>query len=343
MIGFIALAGIIVRNSILLVDFARHEVWQGRAVDQAVVMACEIRTRPIMITALALVLGSSVILFDPIFQGMAVSLLFGVLVSTLLTLIVIPLGAISARKSFGPPKAPEEAGGAEPGAPPGALIPPGREAPAEEEPKKRKIAARSALVPAIGRIGMAVAMVIGVIAIQIRVLLLDPLFRLLERWVAGARKPAPATPGTASPGPKPITESQGATAASPSPTTPVVSSPEGAPPVAHPAETPSPAKAERVKVYSVAAEETERTEASEAMAERPSPQTADVRPPPNVPAMSPIASNGDEVPRTERAAGERQPPSTAGPIDELAAPKGKPRVSPKRRGIRLKSQDLGGE
>jgi len=102
MIGFIALAGIIVRNSILLVDFSINQVRQGTDVRDAVVMACKTRTRPIVITAMALVLGSFVILFDPIFQGMAISLLFGVLVSTLLTLVVIPLGCISARAVFCP-------------------------------------------------------------------------------------------------------------------------------------------------------------------------------------------------------------------------------------------------
>jgi multidrug efflux pump subunit AcrB len=96
MIGFIALAGIIVRNSILLVDFSIQEVARGLTVTEAVISACKARTRPIVITALALVAGSSVILTDPIFQGMAISLLFGVLVSTLLTLVVIPLGCVSA-------------------------------------------------------------------------------------------------------------------------------------------------------------------------------------------------------------------------------------------------------
>ena len=96
MIGFIALAGIIVRNSILLVDFSIQEVASGHSVTEAVINACKARTRPILITALALVAGSSVILTDPIFQGMAISLLFGVLISTLLTLVVIPLGCVSA-------------------------------------------------------------------------------------------------------------------------------------------------------------------------------------------------------------------------------------------------------
>ncbi|WP_132977467.1 efflux RND transporter permease subunit [Thiobaca trueperi] len=100
MIGWIALAGIIVRNSILLVDFAIHEIRKGVPVDEAMIRACKIRTRPILITALALVAGSSVIITDPIFQGMAISLLSGVLVSTVLTLVVIPLGCVAASRDM---------------------------------------------------------------------------------------------------------------------------------------------------------------------------------------------------------------------------------------------------
>lgn len=100
MIGWIALAGIIVRNSILLVDFAIHEIQKGVPVDEAMIRACKIRTRPILITAFALVAGSSVIITDPIFQGMAISLLSGVLVSTILTLVVIPLGCVAASKDM---------------------------------------------------------------------------------------------------------------------------------------------------------------------------------------------------------------------------------------------------
>jgi hypothetical protein len=127
MIGFIALAGIIVRNSILLVDFAKSRVEEGMSVQQAVVLAAEVRMRPIMITALALVIGSVVLLTDPIFQGMAVSLLFGSLVATFLTLVVIPLGCLSARSQFCvapscnvPPR-----GGPAPGMPPGGMPPSG--------------------------------------------------------------------------------------------------------------------------------------------------------------------------------------------------------------------------
>jgi multidrug efflux pump subunit AcrB len=100
MIGFIALAGIIVRNSILLVEFARERVSEGMSVPEAITLAGRVRLRPIMITALALVIGSMVLLTDPIFQGMAVSLLFGSLVATFLTLVVIPMGCVSARKYF---------------------------------------------------------------------------------------------------------------------------------------------------------------------------------------------------------------------------------------------------
>ncbi|HSB44708.1 MAG TPA: efflux RND transporter permease subunit [Nitrospira sp.] len=91
MIGFIALAGIIVRNSILLVDFIQLQEQAGVSLSDAVIKAGAIRTRPILLTAAALMVGAFVIILDPIFQGLAVSLLFGVGVSTLLTLIVIPV------------------------------------------------------------------------------------------------------------------------------------------------------------------------------------------------------------------------------------------------------------
>ncbi|OQW32668.1 MAG: multidrug transporter AcrB [Nitrospira sp. SG-bin1] len=91
MIGFIALAGIIVRNSILLVDFIQLQERAGVSLSEAVITAGAIRTRPILLTAAALMVGAFVIILDPIFQGLAVSLLFGVGASTLLTLIVIPV------------------------------------------------------------------------------------------------------------------------------------------------------------------------------------------------------------------------------------------------------------
>jgi multidrug efflux pump subunit AcrB len=91
MIGFIALAGIIVRNSILLVDFINLELAAGEPLESAVVKAGVVRFRPIALTAAALVVGGVVILLDPIFQGLAVALISGVLVSTALTLVIIPL------------------------------------------------------------------------------------------------------------------------------------------------------------------------------------------------------------------------------------------------------------
>lgn len=90
MIGFIALAGIIVRNSILLVDFIRHTQGEGRPLRDVLLEAGAIRFKPILRTALAAMIGAAVILFDPIFQGLAISLLFGLASSTLLTVLVIP-------------------------------------------------------------------------------------------------------------------------------------------------------------------------------------------------------------------------------------------------------------
>ncbi|MFN3280382.1 MAG: efflux RND transporter permease subunit [Tabrizicola sp.] len=91
MIGFIALAGIIVRNSILLVDFIRHATPEGQLPGVATLIeAGAIRFKPILLTAIAAMIGAVVILADPIFQGLAISLLFGLLSSTLLTVLVIP-------------------------------------------------------------------------------------------------------------------------------------------------------------------------------------------------------------------------------------------------------------
>ena len=90
MIGFIALAGIIVRNSILLVDFIRHARSPDRPLTDVLIEAGSIRFKPILLTALAAMIGAAVILTDPIFQGLAISLLFGLASSTLLTVLVIP-------------------------------------------------------------------------------------------------------------------------------------------------------------------------------------------------------------------------------------------------------------
>jgi multidrug efflux pump subunit AcrB len=96
MIGMIALAGIIVRNSILLVDFIQLQVAKGMPFAQAVISSAATRAQPIALTALAAMLGAFFILDDPIFNGLAISLIFGIFVATLLTLVVIPLLYFSA-------------------------------------------------------------------------------------------------------------------------------------------------------------------------------------------------------------------------------------------------------
>ncbi len=91
MIGVIALAGVVVRNSLLLIDFILDYRKQGYSLEQAVIEAGAVRFRPILLTALAIMLGSVIMVSDPVFGGLAVSLIFGTLASTLLTLVVIPL------------------------------------------------------------------------------------------------------------------------------------------------------------------------------------------------------------------------------------------------------------
>lgn len=100
MIGMIALGGIIVRQSILIVEFVKIEVANGKDVAEAAVRGAEMRMRPIFITSLTLMAGAIAILSDPIFNGMAISLLFGGGVATVMALLIIPLGCISARKQF---------------------------------------------------------------------------------------------------------------------------------------------------------------------------------------------------------------------------------------------------
>jgi multidrug efflux pump subunit AcrB len=91
MIGMIALAGIIVRNSILLVDFVNLQLRDGVDLQHAVISAAAARAKPIILTGLAAMMGAFFILDDPIFNGLAIALIFGVFVSTLLTLVVIPV------------------------------------------------------------------------------------------------------------------------------------------------------------------------------------------------------------------------------------------------------------
>ena len=91
MIGMIALAGIMVRNSVLIIDFIQLRVQEGIELKQAVIESAAVRTRPILLTAGTVVIGAIVILFDPIFQGLAISLMWGAMLSTVLTLGVVPL------------------------------------------------------------------------------------------------------------------------------------------------------------------------------------------------------------------------------------------------------------
>jgi len=91
MIGFIAGAGIVVRNSIILVDFIELRLLEGLALEQAVVDAGAVRFRPMALTAAAMIVGAAVILFDPIFQGLAISLMAGEVASLLLSRMAVPV------------------------------------------------------------------------------------------------------------------------------------------------------------------------------------------------------------------------------------------------------------
>jgi multidrug efflux pump subunit AcrB len=91
MIGFIAGAGIVVRNSIILVDFIELRLKEGVPLDEAVIDAGAVRFRPMMLTAAAVITGSAVILFDPIFQGLAIALMAGEIASLLLSRMTVPV------------------------------------------------------------------------------------------------------------------------------------------------------------------------------------------------------------------------------------------------------------
>lgn len=90
-VGVIALAGIVLRNSILLVDFARSRIADGMIVKDAVLKACSLRVRPIIITSLAIMVGEGVLYFDPMLQGLGITMPSGTFISTLLTLCVVPI------------------------------------------------------------------------------------------------------------------------------------------------------------------------------------------------------------------------------------------------------------
>jgi len=91
MIGFIAGAGIVVRNSIILVDFVELRLKEGMPLDRAVIDAGAVRFRPMLLTALAVIAGSAVMIFDPIFQGLAIALMAGEMASLALSRMTVPV------------------------------------------------------------------------------------------------------------------------------------------------------------------------------------------------------------------------------------------------------------
>jgi multidrug efflux pump subunit AcrB len=91
MIGFMALAGIMVRNAVLLIDFIEHGLSQGKSLRDAVIESGAIRTRPVFLTTVTVIVGALFMLPDPIFAGLGVSMITGAFVSTILTLLIIPL------------------------------------------------------------------------------------------------------------------------------------------------------------------------------------------------------------------------------------------------------------
>jgi len=91
MVGVIALAGVVVRNSLLIIDFAQDYQRQGYALDEAVREAGKVRLRPIMLTTLAIALGTAIMVPDPVFGGLAIALIFGAISSALLVVFVVPL------------------------------------------------------------------------------------------------------------------------------------------------------------------------------------------------------------------------------------------------------------
>jgi multidrug efflux pump subunit AcrB len=334
MIGWIALAGIIVRNSILLVDFSIHEVQKGVPVAEAVIRACKTRTRPILITALALVAGSSVIFTDPIFQGMAISLASGVLVSTVLTLIVIPLGCVEASKDL--------CEVAVATAHPGVKVPcangeggNGGGYAAAPAPDTRAKPAKSGLLI---RIWMGLFEVVSMAFFLVRGILL-----LLIDLVKGLFKPKKAK-RVASPPPSPPTPPAAvAGGGAPSPASPAAPAAGGeAPPV--PPATQAEASAEPLAKLS-----------SEAPAPAPAkPVPATVLAPTPAPAPVPVtvgpvaaqqpapAPAASPAPKTEAAARKKTPAparKAAAPVKKAEGPTANNQIQKKspRRGIRLKN------
>ncbi|MBK1732464.1 efflux RND transporter permease subunit [Thiococcus pfennigii] len=328
MIGWIALAGIIVRNSILLVDFSIHEIQRGIPVAEAVIRACKTRTRPILITALALVAGSSVIFTDPIFQGMAISLASGVMVSTILTLIVIPLGCVAKSRDL--------CAVAQATAPPGVTVPCDLEERAKAEQAEARPSRIGRLLGKVGEIGMLVLYAIR----GIFLLLIDALKGLLARRRKAAHPRPPAPPragdggapsgGTPSPTPPsaPAPSGQGAAASSdgaPSLTKDATTDAAGAPAVAT-RQAPEP--------EGLPDEGVRPPEPSEPAAEAPPPRRATTR------RRAAAKPAGDGAKAAKSASAKPSPKgATKGSAtdDAKAAPK-----RSARRGIRLKDEDSSG-
>ncbi len=309
MIGFIALAGIIVRNSILLVDFSRQAVAEGMPVKDAVIHACATRTRPIIITALALMIGSSVILSDPIFEGMAISLMMGGMVSTLLTLVVIPLGCVKYAKAMQDVAHGETANGAPMPA-------------AEPAPKPLHVSDSNGK----GVIGTAKSALAGLgDAVLFVGAALFGLARGLGRMVMGRRKKHVAKPAqthatvvstpvqeTAKPEVKPEVASKPAA----KPTKPKAAKPAAKPKATKPASKPATAR----KVATTA------KPAAKPKVAKPAPKPA-VKPKAAKPASKPATSKPKTKPATRKAATK---PASKPATRRKAKPSG-------RRGIRLKN------
>lgn len=341
MIGFIALAGIIVRNSILLVDFSRHSVMEGMDVPDAVIHAVCTRTRPIIITALALILGASVILSDPIFQGMAISLMLGGLVSTLLTLVVIPLGCVTFRSSL------VEGGAPPPAASDNQGIPPVQPSPGPSDLSSDRggfgtslLAFLSAVIRGLIYAIKGLLALLGVVLGWIRSLIAGRRAQAQAQGtsmpvtvspapapVAAPIAPAPAPASSVAPAPVPVPAPAPAQAVAPAPVVAAAPVKPAVPPAVAPAPTkPAPATPAQPKAKKPAAKKPTKStkpKAPKAPATKPpAPKAAATKPAPKV-AAKPVA---------------KKPAKSTAPKPKAAATS-KPARSTKpsgRRGIRLK-------
>jgi len=322
MIGWIALAGIIVRNSILLVDFSIHEVQKGVPVAEAVIRACKTRTRPIVITALALVAGSSVIFTDPIFQGMAISLSSGVLVSTLLTLIVIPLGCVAASKDL--------CEVAVASAPSGTVVPCAEGLVDETQEQSQRSGAKPAGSPVLAKIGNILVLVLYGIR---------GLFLLLFDWIQGffkKKRPVGAPPRGSNPPSSnpPSSKSPGSNPTSSNPTgSNPPTSPQGAAgsdPAAPRADATVPNALKTAPTDAIAAE------VPDAAAEKPTPQPSSKSSPAPKPSSAQVPATTPARKKTAKKKAKARPSKAGGESKTTAA---KVQKKAPRRGIRLKTGD----